>query len=294
MTSARHSWWGTLAREPLAHFVVLGGALVGLSSAFSPDRTGGDSHVIVGVNEAARLRALYAQQWGAPPSPQDMPRLVEEYVRQEILFREGKKMGFDAGDLAIRNRIVQKMTYLLDAPIEADPPTAPEVASFFEQHAARYVAPEQIGFLQIYFSPARRGAGAEKDARQALQSLRIRPSDGGIRGDPLLLALDPSPRRREEVAADFGNEFATALFGAPLGSWSGPFRSAHGFHLVRVLEHAPAHLPELAEVRDAVVRDMINERRQVLSERAYGRIRDRYKVTLDPSLLPAATRPAAP
>jgi hypothetical protein len=271
---------GRLLREPLLHFLALGALIFAVNALLHP--AGGDDphRIALGRGDIERVRALYTQQWGTPPAQTDMPKLVEDYIRSEILAREGTALGLATGDPVVRNRLVQKMEFLLQDTSAVTQPSDAEMAAYLAAYADRYRSPEQLVFRQIYFSPSLRGDRAEGDARAVLASLGSGKADAA--GDPFMLAADPEPRSRADIAQDFGAGFATALFALPSGSWQGPVRSALGIHLVRVDRRLPARLPAFAEIRDRVHDDMMAERFQAASDAAYASIRAKYKVLVAP------------
>jgi len=269
-----------LLGEPLLHFLALGALIFAIDARLHPGQ-GDDSHrIAIGKADVERVRALYTQQWGAPPTEADMPRLVEDYVRSEILAREGTALGLAADDPVVRNRLVQKMEFLLQDTSAVAQPSDAEMAAWLATHADRYETPDRLVFRQIYFSPSLRGDRAEGDARAMLAALGAAQADPP--GDPFMLATDPEPRSRADIAKDFGAGFAAALFALPAGSWQGPVRSALGIHLVRVDQRLPTRLPQLAEIRDRVHDDIVAERFQAASDAAYARIRAKYRVTVAP------------
>ena len=91
------------------------------------------------------------------------------------------------------------------------------------------------------------------------------------------------------VARDFGASFAAALEKLPVGEWAGPIDSSFGAHYVRVADRMPAVAPELGVVRDHVVREWENERRQRARTDAYARMRGGYEVSIEAK--PATERP---
>ncbi len=63
--------------------------------------------------------------------------------------------------------------------------------------------------------------------------------------------------------------------------WTGPIESAYGTHLVFVTLSEPGRLPALAQVREAVLREWTNARREELLEANYARHLARYSVTVE-------------
>ena len=85
------------------------------------------------------------------------------------------------------------------------------------------------------------------------------------------------------VARDFGASFAAALEKVPVGEWVGPIDSSFGAHYVRVSDRTPAVAPQLAAVRDHVVREWENERRARAHD-AYAKMRGEYEVSIEAKL----------
>ena len=86
------------------------------------------------------------------------------------------------------------------------------------------------------------------------------------------------------MARSFGPSFAAALEQAPVGEWVGPIDSSFGAHYVRVSDRTPAVAPQLAAVRDQVVREWENERRQRARNEGYAKMRGEYEVSIETKL----------
>src|SRR6185437_7259164 len=180
---------GRLLREPLLQFLALGALLFAVNALLHPALSGDPHRIAIGKADIERVRALYTQQWGAAPAEADMPKLVEDYVRSEVLAREGTALGLETDDPVVRNRLVQKMEFLLQDTSAVAQPSDAEMAAWLAAHADRYRVPERLVFHQIYFSPSLRGDRAEGDARGMLASLG--PGKPDPAGDPFMLAADP-------------------------------------------------------------------------------------------------------
>ena len=83
------------------------------------------------------------------------------------------------------------------------------------------------------------------------------------------------------VARDFGASFAAVLEKLPIGEWVGPVDSRFGAHYVRVSDRTPAVAPQLTAVRDQVVREWENDRRQRARRDAYTKMRGGYQVSIE-------------
>jgi hypothetical protein len=83
-------------REPLLHFLLMGAALFAVYHWRNPTATNSDtSNRIELTNDDIRqLETGWTAQWQRPPNPEEMRKLVEEKVREEILYREGLALGW--------------------------------------------------------------------------------------------------------------------------------------------------------------------------------------------------------
>jgi len=234
-----------------------------------------------------RIRAVYAQQWGGAANTADMPNLLDNFIRSEILFREGAALGLGTDDSVLRNRIVQKMEFLLQDASAIAQPTEAEMVDYLASHAAAYRVPEQIAFTHIFFSASLRAGHADADARAALDKLVAGKADAAGIGDPFMLTGEVAPQSHDSVATDYGRAFADAVFALPSGSaiWQGPIGSAFGFHLVRVIGRQPSHMPDLSEIRATIHDAMMGERFQAAFDAAYAKVRAKYQVVIDPDAL---------
>jgi peptidyl-prolyl cis-trans isomerase C len=241
---------------------------------------GHGSEIVVTAAKRRWLSERWTRQWRRPPSPDQLENMVEEFVREEVLYREALELGLDREDLVVRRRLVQKMETLALGDDNDFGPS--EVMRYFLGHRERYRLPERVSFSYMFFSSAARGDRAQADAGMALSALiQAHTSDPTGFGDA---PITPSPvigMTSAQVGERFGSEFADAVFDLPRGRWSAPIASAYGYHLVWVTAHADARLPELDEVSAQVAADLDVERRVDALDKLYGRLRPKYHVVVE-------------
>jgi hypothetical protein len=109
-------------------------------------------------------------------------------------------------------------------------------------------------------------------------------------GDAFLLPFRFEKVSAGEMARLFGENFGKQLASVETGNWAGPLESNYGLHLVRVDEHAPGTAPPLANVREAVLRDLLNERRKHEMDAQYAKLRARYTIVVEPAQAPKVRR----
>ena len=108
----------------------------------------------------------------------------------------------------------------------------------------------------------------------------VRADEGGWRraGDPFMLLRQYADRTDLEIAELFGGDFPAALAGLVVGDWQGPIGSAHGTHLVQVLNRTTPEIPTLDDVRERVAQDLLEERRREQNAATLQALRERYEV----------------
>jgi parvulin-like peptidyl-prolyl isomerase len=271
-----------LLREPLAHFLAIGVLLFVAQGALTNDAPEDDT-ITVGRAQIESLRAQWAKQRGRPPTPAELDGLIESHVREEVLYREAPALGLDRNDTIVRRRLAQKLEFLVTDAALPETPDETALRAYFEVNAERYAEPARLSFRHLYFSPDQRGQSAADDARTVLAGLNGAGStaDAAERGDRFMLGDDYAQRSEDEVARDFGREFASRLFETETGGWQGPIPSGYGLHLVRIAERAEARLSPFEAVRAAVERDYLSERTREVNAEAYRRLRERYEVVVE-------------
>lgn len=257
-----------LLREPLLYFLLAGagifagGALLGNNDD--------DYTIVVTAAQRVRLNDQWQAQMGRAATSVELSGLIEQWIREEIYYREALRMGLDRDDTIIRRRLAQKLTFLTEDVATSTPPSLESLQQFFAENADRYAIAEQFSFRHRYFSTDRR-VNARADAVAAL-------ADATINGDPFMLQASYAQRSQRQIADLFGNEFAAALPDLPVSGWHGPIRSAYGWHVVRIEKRQPARTPTFSEVSDKVGVDHKHELRRIANERYFDAMRGHYQI----------------
>jgi PPIC-type PPIASE domain len=262
-------------REPLLHFLLAGAALfvlygwMGGGAAERPER------VVVTTAQVERIAATFERTWMRPPTPEDLRGLVDDFVNEEILYREAVALGLDRDDLIVRRRMRQKMEFLNDGLADEVTPDADTLRAFMEENAETYRLPSRVSFTQVYVNPKQGEEPVEERARAVLATL----VDGtAAAGDPTLLPRQLDAVTPAQVDGAFGAGFSDALAAVQTGVWTGPLPSAFGLHLVHVTARTPSRMPELAEVRASVERDWTAAHRDRSRARFHEAMRARYDI----------------
>ena len=133
-----------MLREPLLHFLVLGAALFALSlfvgrGSGAGGGVGSDRQIAVTAERVALLKSGFVLDNGRAPTEAEVRRLIDLYVREEVLVREARAQGLDRDDSIVRRRLVQKMEY---AVAEPPAPADAELEKYLAQHPEAFGTPE--------------------------------------------------------------------------------------------------------------------------------------------------------
>jgi hypothetical protein len=188
-------------------------------------------------------------------------------------------MGIDQNDPMVRRRMRMKLEFMLEDLSGQD--ASDEVLSdFLQRNSDSFRGEAQLTLRQVYLNPDQR-PDLENDAGQLLSRLRDGSGPEAL-GDHTLAPRTYQLAPQSEIARDFGDEFARQVAALPVGDWSGPVYSPFGAHLVRIEARIDARLPELAEIRDEVLREYLAENREQQKDLAYEKLREDYEITVEP------------
>ena len=272
-----------ILREPLLHFLLIGIGLFLLYDLLRGGDTGAPREIVVTEARIEALAQSFATTWMRPPTAQELDGLVDDYVAEEIYFREAVAMGLDQDDLVIRRRLRQKMEFISEDAAAAVEPTDAELQAYLDRHREKFLEPASTTFRQIYLSTEKRGDSARRDAEQLLAALQAGrgPADPAEAGDATLLPQDMAAASPQAVANTFGSEFVAQLDEAPVGQWFGPLSSPFGLHLVHVDGREAGTLPALGEIRPIVLRELQAERRTESNRRFLDSLRAKYDIRIE-------------
>jgi hypothetical protein len=281
-----------LLKEPLLHFLVLGAALFGLFALVGTKEAEQPAQIVVSAARIENLASGFVRTWQRPPSPEELRGLVEDFIRDEVFYREGKALGLDRDDLVIRRRMRQKLEFLAEDMGIAEPSDA-ELAAYLAANGERFRSEDRLTFRHVYLSAARRDA-LDRDAEAVaakLASLNAE-TDAAALGDHFLLGEDFRDMARSDVARTFGERFAEQLFDLEKGRWHGPVASAYGLHFIRAYQRQQGGPLPLDAVRSAVRRDWMNARRLDAEAKLYRTLRERYEIVVEAPPAAPTTREA--
>jgi hypothetical protein len=256
----------------LLHFLLIGIAVFAIYRLVTPPEPARADRVVdVTQVQVERLAGQFEAVWRRPPTETELAQLIDNFVREEIYYREALALGLDRDDTVIRRRLQQKMEFLSDTGAGTLVPSEAELRAYFTENIDRFTPAARVTFRQVFLD--------DEDPAAVLAKL----SDGADprefgRGSLLPPAMEASPRTA--VDGTFGEGFFAAVAELEPGAWRGPIDSAFGKHLVDLLALEPAVPPAFETVRSEVEQDWRRESATALREAHFQVLRGRYEVIL--------------
>lgn len=249
-------------------------ALIGLLEWKSSESTA-SKELIISESQRAFVREQVLQSGAQSTSEVSYEQALDNYIDEEILYREGLKLGLDKDDLIVKRRVVQKMRFLLEDMTPVAPPTAEQLQAWLEQNPQRYQTDQTIVFEHHFFSRGKRGDAAIYQAGQAREEL-LRNKE--LSSDPFPLQAHTNPVNKERVIKEIGLMAANTLFELPIGQWSAPVQSAMGVHLFKVKERKPGNTMTVAQAGSQLRSDLSAAQRETVNQAGLAALRSSYTI----------------
>jgi len=271
-----------LLHQPLVHFLVLGALMFLVYGLITDNPTAHRGNRIeVDAGKIQRLEDSWEKQWQRPPTAQELVGLIENHIREEVLYREAMAMGLDQDDTIIRRRLAQKMEFLSADLAMLVEPNDVQLQAFLAENRERFLEPARISFRHVYFNLDQRGQSARSDAEMLRTTLEAEDvGDSAVYGDRFMLDSEYTLASEREVAGLFGQQFAVNVFALDTGVWIGPIASGLGLHLVHISERVDARLPEFENIRDKVRNEYLVNQRAEVDEAVYQSLKGRYEIII--------------
>jgi len=274
-----------LLREPLVHFMFIGAFIYLLYGVFAESiPEADDKTIVVTAGEVEWMQTTWQKRWNRPPTGKEFDGLIQQYIRETVLYREALTMGLNKHDQVIRRRLAQKLEFLAKDLVALIPPTEEELQTYFDEHQDRYQQPTLYTFTQVFIDPDKRGDATLDDAEK-IKAILIEKGDAiedpGALGDSFMLQNYYPGKDQIEIQKQFGSGFTESLLALSAGEWHGPILSGYGVHLVYISSVDEPPPPVFADVRERVVQEWTADKSEELNEKFYANLREQYTVVIE-------------
>ncbi|MDC8786258.1 peptidylprolyl isomerase [Roseateles koreensis] len=207
--SQGHSRLQAALREPLLHFVLLGGMLF-LADHWLMTRADDPRTIVMGPEVDAEATQIFSATRGHAPNAEELAALRQVWLDNEVLYREGLALQVDKGDASIRERVIFKALSVVDANVKLPKYDDKTLRSWFESHRVKYDEPPRYDFQEAVLD----GTPTEAAVRAFVDAL-----NAGTPGDAKAGLRVFKGRPQANLLQSYGAEFAKSLAAAPVGEW---------------------------------------------------------------------------
>jgi len=273
-TNTKQSSMKKILKEPLLHFILIGAALFFVYQWVNPGEAETEKQIVISQGRIEQLATIFQKTWQRPPTDEELKGLVDDYILEEIYYRQAKAMGIDSDDTVIRRRLRQKFEFLTDDSAALVQPTDQELSDYLAANPYKFRQSPTYTFQQVYFNPEKH---TQAEVAEELSFLR----EGKQVGDVSLLPSAFKDARRQAVDGTFGLGFSARLDEVPIGDWQGPVRSGLGWHLIKIDSRSEGTLPDLKQIRPIVEREWSHDRRLEFRKQINDRLMKQYEIRIE-------------
>lgn len=276
-----------LWREPLLHFVVLGGLLFAAAFVLAEEPEPPPRRIVLSEAHRAELEQQWRERTGTEPSAADVDLMVRQWIDREILFREAIGMELHQDDMVVRNQVISKLTIAYQNLAKVPEVSEQDLRDYLEDNRDTYSEPARYDVVHM-FAPQGPGARAEVEGYLAEVEAGAKPLEVGPRY--------PKGRRfrlrsHKNLVAVFGDAFADALVEQDVGDWK-IRQSDRGWHAIQIKKVYAPKPADFDALRGQLEADYERFYRQSDVRRQVLRLREQYEVEFpDGSVMRASELP---
>src|SRR5688572_24029672 len=231
-------------REPLLHFVVLGGLLFALDYAVTKNAED-PNRIVVSAEVSRDAIQTFEAGRGRKPDAAELEALQRIWLDNEVLYREGLALGVDKGDTAIRERVIFKALSVVDSNVKLPAPDEATLRAWFESRRDKYDEPARFDFEEAALSDN----AAEAAVRDFVTAL-----NQGTPGDAKAGLRVFKARPRSNLLESYGLAFTAALEQAQPGVWLA-LQTRDGWRAIRLNKTTPPRPANFEALRGPVLHD---------------------------------------
>jgi len=185
-------------------FFVIGICLYVVDTTMNADK---DKSIFISDQEILSLISAWKSQVGRDPTDDELARIVNNLIDEEILYREALFLGLDQEDTIIKRRLAQKISFLKEESIPKIP-SVNELKEYYENNKEKYFIESSFTFTHYYFSENNNSFDRSQQAIKALQE------NSTVKSDPFYLGKAFANEPLRNIETNFGKAFSKELMEA--------------------------------------------------------------------------------
>ena len=236
-----------------------------------------DKEIYISDQEIISLVTAWKSQVGRNPNDDEIARIINNLVEEEILYREALKLGLDKEDRIIKRRLAQKISFLKQESIP-DSPSNDDLIRYFNDNNDKYFIDSKYTFSHYFFS------SENTSLERSSQAFKDLSNSIPINSDPFFLGKNFVDVGIKKIKSEFGKDFSSHFINVELNQWIGPIESPFGHHIIYVTNYTEGYLPNITNVLKQVEVDFLQTQRDEAIKNYLNQIRSEYKIYINPDL----------
>ena len=207
--------------------------------------------------------------------PNATPAQIAEKVIQLNLHRRdlvAKKMLLDGA-----RRLIRSVVLVRQVPENV-------VRDYLNENQRGFMKPKQTRITHIFSNQLKHGSETQAHAlgmKATVESEGLDTTTATLRmGDAMHIEPELPALSNQDLIRQFGERFVKQLDKAPIGSWSGPYASRYGLHIVYVHERTAPVMRNFDEIKVEVERQLVQKLADEWLVYRLAQLRQTYQITI--------------
>ena len=236
-----------------------------------------EKEIYISDQEIISLVTAWKSQVGRNPNDDEITRIINNLVEEEILYREALLLGLEKEDRIIKRRLAQKISFLKQESI-SKALSYDDLSNYYNNNKDKYFIDPKYTFTHYFFSSDN---DSNKRSKEAFINIDL---NFEIKSDPFFLGKNFVDITKRDIESDFGNNFSDYFDNIELNKWLGPFKSAFGHHIIYVTNYQKGFYPDINKVLKKVEVDFMLYQKDIALEKYLNEIKSEYKIYINPDL----------
>ena len=285
-----------LLKDPLVHFLLAGLILFLVFNVVSPNKDILDPKIVIVDREAILVHVQNTSKMFDPAiaakkfdsmTEDERRELINDYIKEEVMFREASSLGLDKEDYVMRRRVIQKLDFITEDIIERTLKVSDdELNQFFKENKDDYYVEPIATLTHVFFDSEKHNKDElvklADQKKNELNKKQVIFSDSVKHGDRFLYHVNYVERTYDFIQSHFGDRMAGQVFSLTPSEkdWYGPFQSEYGLHLVMISKKQEGRYSTFQEVKGRVEGDYQREEKLKRKEETIAKIIEGYDVQI--------------
>ena len=237
-----------------------------------------DRKIVIDDADVAQLLASWQSTWNRMPTKEELTGILQNHVREEVLYQESLKQGLDKSNAAVKRALITQMDMLAEGQGQQQEISEEDILAYYTLRKEQFASPARLTFKQVYFGQEGQ-AGDFVRLRDTWNTAGTPFEAARAEGTTTMLPPAIENRTSQQIDREFGEGFSGQLEEMQPGSWNGPVASSFGWHLIFLDSLTPSAPLPLSAVRGEIYSQLEYEEKNAAKEQFYTELIQQYDVT---------------